>query len=189
MGFGDSKQNFLFVQSRVRRKDNGGSLRRRAVRTDDIRPVGCIFVNFDKYQPHGTKVVLNEIKIHQQKRKRAYLYMQQFPCRTSLIHSCASLQFLEAESLQHAFFHNCFTLSLTRKNMKTSLFSILFHDIMTYMMTLFIDRNAVGIRCDRTALRYKWLRSATSRVVDSLPGKQSSNLAQAFFSFFFFFFL
>ena len=51
MGFGDSKQNFLFVQSRVRRKDNGGSLPRRTVRTDDIgRPtVGCIFVNFDKY--------------------------------------------------------------------------------------------------------------------------------------------
>ena len=84
MGFGDSKQNFLFVQSRVRRKDNGGSLRRRAVRTDDLRPVGCTFVNFDQYQPHGsimTIVVLNEIKIHQQKRKRAYRYMQQFPCR------------------------------------------------------------------------------------------------------------
>ena len=69
MGFGDSKQNFLFVQSRVRRKDNGGSLRRREVRTDDIRPVGCILVNFDKYQPHGTIVVLNEIKIHQQNGK------------------------------------------------------------------------------------------------------------------------
>ena len=76
MGFGDTKQNFLFVWSRVRRKDNGGSLRRRTVRTDDIGPVGCIFVNFDKYtyQPHGT-IVQNEIKIHQQKRKRAYLYI------------------------------------------------------------------------------------------------------------------
>ena len=142
-------------------------------------------MKFDKYQPHGTIVVLNEIKIHQQKRKRAYRYMQQFPCNTSLIHSCASLQFLEAESLQHAFFHNCFTLSLTRKNMKAALFSILFYDIMTYMMTLFIDRNAVGIRCNRTALRYKWLPSATSRAVDSHSGKQSSNPAQAFFFFFF----
>ena len=133
MGFGDTKQNFLFIYSRVHRKDNGRSLRRRTVRTDDIGPVGCIFVNFDKYtyQPHGTIVVQNEIKIHQQKQKRAYLYRQQFPCRTSLIHSCASLQFLEAESLQHVFFHNCFTLSLTRKNMKTTLFSILFHDMMT----------------------------------------------------------
>ena len=119
----------------MRRKDNGGSLRRRTVRTDDIGPVGCIFVNFDKYtyQPHGTIVVENEIKIHQQKRKRAYLYMQQVPCRTSLIHSCASLQFLEAESSQHVFFHSCFTLSLTRKNMKIALFSILFHDMMTYI--------------------------------------------------------
>ena len=107
--------------------------------------------------------------------------MQQFPCRTSLIHSCASLQFLEAESLQHAFFHNCFTLSLTRKNMKTALFSILFHDMMTYMMTLFIDRKAVAVGCNRTALRYKRLPSATSRAVDSHPEKQSSNPAQAFF--------
>ena len=50
----------------MRRKDNGGSLRRRTVRTDDIGPVGCIFVNFDKYtyQPHGTIVdlVQNEMK-------------------------------------------------------------------------------------------------------------------------------
>ena len=69
--------------------------------------------------------------------------------------------------------------------MKTALFSILFHDMMTYMMTLFIDRNAVGIRCNRTALRYKWLPSATSRGVDSHAGKQSSNPAQAFFFFFF----
>ena len=58
----------------MRRKDNGGSLRRRTVRTDDIGPVGCIFVNFDKYtyQPHDTIVAQNEIKIHQQKRKRGY---------------------------------------------------------------------------------------------------------------------
>ena len=47
-------------------------------KADDIGPVGCIFVNFDKYtyQPHDTIVVQNEIKIHQQKRKRTYLYMQ-----------------------------------------------------------------------------------------------------------------
>ena len=59
-------------------KGNGGSLRRRTVRTGDIGPVGCIFVNFDKYtyQPHDTTVAQNEIKIHQQKRKRGYLYMQ-----------------------------------------------------------------------------------------------------------------
>ena len=38
---------------------------------------------------------------------------------------------LEAEILEHVFFHNCFTLS--RKNMKTALFSILFHDMMTYI--------------------------------------------------------
>ena len=137
MGFGVTKQNFLFVQSRVRLKYNGGSLRRRTVRTDDIHvgPVACIFVNFDKYtyQPHRTTVVQNEIKIHQQKRKRAYLYMQQCPCRTSLIQTSASLQFLEAESLQHVFIHNCFTFSLTRKNMRTTLFSILFHDMMTYI--------------------------------------------------------
>ena len=49
----------------MRRKDNGGSLRRRTVRTDDIGPVGCIFVKFDKYtyQSHGTIVVQNEIII------------------------------------------------------------------------------------------------------------------------------
>ena len=110
MGFGDTKQNFLFVLSRVFRKDNDGSLRRRTVRTDDIGPDGYILVNFDKYtyQPHGTIAVQNEIKIHQQKRKRAYLYMQQFPCRMSLIHSCASLQFLEAEIL-----HNKLLFSFT----------------------------------------------------------------------------
>ena len=73
--------------------------------------------------------------------------------------------------------------SLTRKNMKTALFSILFHDMMTYMMTLFTDRNAVGIRCNRTALRCKWLPIATSRTVDSHPGKQSSNPVQGFFFF------
>ena len=46
------------------RKDNDGSLRRRTVRTDDIGPVGCIVVNFNKYtyQPHGTIAVQNEIK-------------------------------------------------------------------------------------------------------------------------------
>ena len=65
--------------------------------------------------------------------------------------------------------------------MKTALFSILFHDMMTYMMTLFIDRKAVGVGCNRTALRYKRLPSATSRAVDSHPEKQSSNPAQAFF--------
>ena len=60
-----------FGECRVRRKDNGGSLRRRTVRADDIGPVGCIFVNFDKYtyQPHNTIVVQNEIKIRQQKGK------------------------------------------------------------------------------------------------------------------------
>ena len=41
-------------------------MRRRTVRTDDIGPVGCIFVNFDKYtyQPHDTIVVQNEIKLY-----------------------------------------------------------------------------------------------------------------------------
>ena len=45
-------------------KTTADLLRRRTVRTDDIGPVGCIFVNFDKYtyQPHGTLVVQNEIK-------------------------------------------------------------------------------------------------------------------------------
>ena len=110
MGFGNTKQNFLFVWSRVLRKDNDGSLRRSTVRTDDIGPVGCSFVNVDKYtyQPHGTIAVQNEIKIHQQKLKRAYLYMQQFPCRTSLMHSCASLQFLEAEILHNYFLSQLF---------------------------------------------------------------------------------
>ena len=119
----------------MHRKDNGGSLRRGTVRTGDIGPVGCIFVNFDKYayQPHGTIVVQNELKIHQKKTEKGQPLYAKFPCRTSGIFSCASLQFLEAESLQHAFFHNCFTLSLTRKNMKTALFSILFHDMMTYI--------------------------------------------------------
>ena len=42
MGFGDTKQNLLFVSSRAHRKDNGGSLQRRTVRTDDIGHVGCI---------------------------------------------------------------------------------------------------------------------------------------------------
>ena len=127
----------------MRRKDNGGSLRRRTVRTDDIGPVGCIFVNFDKYtyQPHDIIVVQNEIKIHQQKTEKGlplYALISMQNGRTSLIHSCASLQFLEAESLQHVFFHNCFTLSLTRKNidMKAALFfnSVSRHDDV-YMMT------------------------------------------------------
>ena len=63
--------------------------------------------------------------------------------------------------------------------------SIVFNSVSryddVYMMTQFIDRNAVGIRCNRTALWYKRLPSATSRAVDSHPGKQSSNPSQAFF--------
>ena len=61
-----------------------------------------------------TVVVQNEIQNHQQKRKKAYLYIQQFPCRTTRIHFCTTciLQFLEVEILLHVFFHTYFTLSL-----------------------------------------------------------------------------
>ena len=111
---------------------------KKTVRTDDIGPVGCIFVNFDKYtyQPHGTIAVQNEIKFHQQKRERAYLYMQQLPCRTSLIHSCASLQFLEAEILHNCFLSQLFYSQFDSKKYEDSIVfnSVSRHDDV-YMMT------------------------------------------------------
>ena len=63
--------------------------------------------------------------------------------------------------------------------MKTSLFSILFHD----MMTKFIDRSVVviGIRCNRTALLYKRLSSVMSGVAVSYPEKQGSKLGTSIF--------
>ena len=56
-----------------------------------------------------TVVVQNETQTHQQNTEIGLpLYMQLFPCRKSLIHSCAIPQFLEAESLLHVFFSSHF---------------------------------------------------------------------------------
>ena len=78
----------------MRRIDNGGSLRRITVRTDDIGPVDCIFVNFDKYtyQPHGT-LVQNEIKIHQQNEIRPTSICNNFHAERALcipVPACSS---------------------------------------------------------------------------------------------------
>ena len=53
-----------------------------------------------------TVVVQNDIQIHQQKRRKAYLYYEPNPF---LCHP----EVLEAEILEYVFFHNCFTLSVT----------------------------------------------------------------------------
>ena len=71
--------------------------------------------------------------------------------------------------------------------MKTALFSILFHDTMTYIykdvMTYFIDRSvvAIGITHNRTALQSKRLSSVMSREADSHPEKQGSKPGPSIF--------
>ena len=117
----------------MHRKDNGGSLRRGTVRTDDIGPVGCIFVNFDRYtyQPHGT-IVQNEIKIINKTEKGLPIYaiisMQSKPyaflCQPAVLGS---------RKFATCFLSQLFYSQSDSKNMKPALFSILFHDMVTFI--------------------------------------------------------
>ena len=73
--------------------------------------------------------------------------------------------------------------------MKTALFSILFHDMMTYRQrnddVIYRSKySSDSYRCNRTALQYKWLSSVMSRVADTDPEKQGSNPPRASFFFF-----
>ena len=70
-----------------------------------------------------TVVVQNEIQIHQQKREKGlpkYAIISNAEQALSIPVS-AILQFLEAESLQHAFFHTCLTLSLASLKYENSI--------------------------------------------------------------------
>ena len=78
--------------------------------------------------------------------------------------------------------------------MKTALFSILFHDIMTYIQkyddVLYREKCSSDRYYNHTALQYKRLSSVMSRVGDSHPEKQGSKSSPGIFlSFFFSFFL
>ena len=76
--------------------------------------------------------------------------------------------------------------------MKTALFSILFHDMMTYIPkyddVIYREKcRMIGIRYNHTALQYKRLSVVMSRVGDSHPEKQGSKPSPGIFFFFFFF--
>ena len=105
-----------------------------------------------------------------------------------IIHSCAILQFLEAESLQHVFFHPCFTLSLTSYKYEDFIVfnSVSRHDdvILMYKDMMNVENVVViGIRYNRTALRYMRLYSVMSRVVDSPKGKKVQDPSRTSFLF------
>ena len=121
-----------------------------------------------------------------------------FQCRTSLIHSCAILQFLKAENLQRVFFFFFSDLSYFQldivKILKQHCFQFCFTTwwrnitveykcMITYCMSVVV----IGIRYNRTALRYKWLYSVMSWVEASHPGEQVSRPGPSICCFFVFF--